>query len=128
MSERERGDIRRAENFGAHASAIRTPRIIMAGTAVLLAGALAFGGYALNEISNQTEQIQSERARNIRQACEAQNARHDATIETLDRLIARVPPSQRSEAQQSRASTVLLINALVPKRRCSEVVRKQVGL
>ena len=78
-------------------------------------------------------QIQVERARNVRDSCEASNKRHDSTIATLDKLLARIPREQRERAKQNRAGTVLLIDALAPvhqdkrgRSTCAEYARQQV--
>lgn len=78
-------------------------------------------------LSDTTSQIQAERARNVRSACEAQNARHDNTIRQVDRLIAEAPPSRRARAGAGRAGTVLIIDALAPRRDCDALVKSQVG-
>lgn len=75
--------------------------------------------------------INDERERNVRANCEQINARHDATIRQLDALLAQrlrtASPADRERIEQSRASTVLLINALVPKRDCDRLVSEQVN-
>jgi hypothetical protein len=96
--------------------------------------------------------IQAERAKNIRRSCEEQNARHDQTVDTLNRLVVQrlthrtVPasvkgaqlkvllagalrmadPPVRAQMQQSIGSTVLLIESLAPHRDCSALVAQQV--
>lgn len=102
-------------------------------TGLLLGGCLLIAGLALIKTSATSDdakalavQIQQERARNIRLGCEQQNQRHDDTIRALDRLIALVPASGRARAEQGRAGTLLLINALAPKRDCVALVRNQV--
>jgi hypothetical protein len=62
------------------------------------------------------EAIQEQRRDSILSGCREQNARHDRTIATLDRLIAEAPAGRRERARQGRAGTVLLIEALAPKR------------
>lgn len=64
-------------------------------------------------------QIQAERERNIRDACESQNKRHDDTVR---KLIALTPPGRR----QARDATISLIDALAPHRDCDELVASQV--
>jgi hypothetical protein len=70
--------------------------------------------------------IQDERERNIRDGCLATNERNDAAIMRLDELIAEAPPERRARAEAGRAGTVLLIEALVPKRDCDAYVAEQV--
>lgn len=72
-------------------------------------------------------EIQDERARSVRDSCEEVNRRHDSTIATLDKLLAKLPPSQRGRAKSNRDGTVLLIEALAPKRDCEALVRRTVG-
>jgi hypothetical protein len=108
---------------------------LVAGLAAILV-AVAFAGWVVGSAINSNGQtaanaqdfarrIQSERLRSIAANCKATNERHDKTIETLDKLIARVPPgSRRDRAEASRASTILLINALVPKQDCAALVRR----
>lgn len=75
--------------------------------------------------------IQGERARNVRASCEQTNARNQNTIAELDRLLAKrlgsASPAQRQQIVQSRTNTVLLIQALVPRRDCDAYVRQQVN-
>lgn len=106
-----------------------------------------------DQAADTAAQIQRERARNVRSNCEEQNRRHDDSIGTLDRLVlerlthhrvaATLPapqvevrlaaalkladPPVRAQVQQSIGSTVLLIEALVPKRDCRALVARQVN-
>jgi hypothetical protein len=59
--------------------------------------------------------IQDERTDVIQRNCEAQNARHDATVQRLDARIASLPPGERFRAQANRDFTVGLIDALQPR-------------
>ena len=104
--------------------------------ALSVAAAIVFAGLVLLQVVGDNsdtagqakilaEEIQKERVRNIRATCEAQNARHDNTIAQLDELISEAPPERRARARQNRDGTVVLINALVPKRDCREVVKQQ---
>lgn len=79
-----------------------------------------------------TRQIQVERRQNVFRNCQDINDRHDNTIRQLDRLLTRrvrEAPTQaeRDRLRLSRASTVLLIEALVPKRDCAALARQQVS-
>lgn len=101
---------------------------------VLLAASFALAAIAVTNASETSrdaqdlaEQIQRERARNIQESCEETNRRHDATIASLDAVIAGLPPSRRARAREGRAGTVLLIEALAPYRNCDALVRQQVG-
>ena len=71
--------------------------------------------------------IQDERIRSISRSCEETNQRYDKAIETLDVLIARAPAERKQRARDGRAGTVLLIDALVPKRDCAALVERSVG-
>lgn len=72
----------------------------------------------------QGDDIQAQRRTSILAACREQNARHDDTIAKLDSIIADLPPSQKAEAEQRREGTVLLIDALAPKRNCRALLRR----
>lgn len=69
------------------------------------------------------EAVQTSREDATRSNCEQQNSRHDDTIKNLDAGLAAVPPDQRQQAAQTRAFTITLIDALVPKQDCDERVR-----
>jgi hypothetical protein len=75
---------------------------------------------------NLAEQIQRERARNIRSGCAESNARNRNTKRELDRLISELPARRRERAQASSAGTRLLIDALAPVRDCDSLVERQV--
>lgn len=81
--------------------------------------------------AQQTREIQDQREASIRRMCEDSNRRHDNTIHKLDELIAiRVKTSSPAEVKRivnSKASTVLLIEALAPKLNCDDQVRKALG-
>jgi hypothetical protein len=70
--------------------------------------------------------IQASRADSIRRACVEQNERHDRTLRTLDALLtARAEGVSRARLErlkESRASTVLLIEALAPRDDCEKRV------
>lgn len=79
--------------------------------------------------------IQLERRHIVFTNCESANARFDATVNTLDDLIAQAPPTRRPQVQASRSSTVLLIKALAPPHKdkrgvstCRELSEKQVDV
>lgn len=75
------------------------------------------------------DQIQQERARNMRDGCVAINQRHDDSITKLRVILEQTVAAGRSRerAEQGFKSTVFLIDALVPKRDCERLVREQVG-
>jgi hypothetical protein len=101
--------------------------VYVAITAVFIGG-LAKSNQLSHKAQNLAEQIQRQRVSVVGTSCQEQNARHDATITQLDQLIRKVPASRRQRARESRAGTVLLIDALVPKRDCAEVLRKATGV
>lgn len=81
-----------------------------------------------DETRNLVTQIQQSRAASVRLTCQEQNARHDRTIATLDQVIGKLPPgTERDRAARNRQSTILLIDALAPKRDCEAWVRRLVG-
>ena len=72
------------------------------------------------------EQIQVERQRSIRASCVETNRRHDETIQTLNQIFDDIPrgSERRRRAEAGHASTVLLIQAMLPKRNCEKIVRE----
>lgn len=71
------------------------------------------------------QRVETVRTLAIREACVAQNRRHDQTIIVLDHLLkerlvghGRAPESVRVERERTRQATVLLIDALAPKQNC----------
>lgn len=73
------------------------------------------------------EQIQRERIRNIRDACEAQNIKHNAAVDQIATEIAKLPALDQAAARKSQAGTVRIIETIVPLRNCDDVVSSQVG-
>lgn len=72
--------------------------------------------------------IQAERARNVLQNCQDTNARHDATIRQLQRLVNELPPGPRKvRAVQGMAGSIAVIDALAPKRDCRALATRQVN-
>lgn len=70
--------------------------------------------------------IQDERAAATLQNCLAVNDRQDVTKARLDELITALPPRRRVRAEAGQRGTVLLIEALAPKRDCEALVRRNV--
>lgn len=72
--------------------------------------------------------VQEQRVQATKITCADQNLRHDQTIAALDVILARTrkgaSPADVRRIDQSRERTVLLINALAPRRNCAEVVAK----
>lgn len=85
------------------------------------------------QASQLAKAIQGERYDAILASCEAQNRRHIATIRALDRVLARalrapLSRARRVEIRASRASTLLLINALAPYQpSCAAVAMAATG-
>lgn len=100
--------------------------------ALSFAVALAAVAFAVFGLADRADDIQKSRADSVRSSCREQNARHDATIATLDRLLEQASqgasPRRAEQIERSRASTVLLIDALAPKRNCERRVRTLVAL
>lgn len=114
------------------ASGLRTLRIVVVGLclSVTVLTVLTVVVFVLN--ASRVDQINRERAANIARSCREVNERHDATIRELDRLFAvrlrgADSQSERKRAQESRDGTVLLIDALAPRRDCARLVALQVG-
>lgn len=119
---------------------------------VVVSGTVVDTKSQADEATDTTAQIQRERARNIRSSCQAQNKRHDDSVDTLNRVVLErltgkpapivmtsaeikirlaaalklADPPVRKQVQQSVGSTTLLIEALAPKRQCDDLVRQQV--
>lgn len=74
-------------------------------------------------------QIQAERERNSRNACESLNARNRNTKREIRRLVRDAPPRPGNRAEQRRnlAGTFLIIDRLAPVQNCDDVVAAQVG-
>lgn len=89
--------------------------------------------FGVRSNQHRVEQINQERARNVRTSCEDINSRHDRSIVTLDKLIGRRAGSEeqtkahKEQIRQSRANTVMLIDTLVPKRDCDVYVKTLVS-
>lgn len=72
-------------------------------------------------------QINVERHDNVLRACQADAKRYDDTVAELDERLAKLPPEQQPQAQQSRDFTVALIERLSPKvEDCDALADKQV--
>lgn len=69
--------------------------------------------------------IQAQRVNSVLSNCRDQNERHDDTLDKLDGVIANMPPGpEKVRAEANKPATVLLIDALVPRRNCHRVLRK----
>lgn len=70
--------------------------------------------------------IQAQRIEFIISGCQQQNRRHRRTVHELDVILRRAeraaPPIRRAQLRESRASTLLLIDALAPYQDCKALV------
>jgi hypothetical protein len=105
---------------------------IALGVALAVAGGALIGlSQRQDDIERLAAEIQQSRIESVLISCREQNQKHDATIETLDSVLdsARQGASseRREQIDRSRQSTVLLIDALAPKRGCELRARTLVG-
>ena len=102
--------------------------VALLAVAVAASGVLSTLAFVAN--SDRVDQINTERVRNIERNCIDVNARHDAALTALDVVLDRAgegaSPERLRQIEQSRQSTKLLIEALVPKRDCVELAARQV--
>jgi hypothetical protein len=89
---------------------------VVAAVAVLV-GTLLFV-HDRAEIRAENRDIQAQRYDAAYRSCRAQNARHDQTIRAINGLINKEPSTERSRARAQIGSTLLVIDAIVPKRNC----------
>lgn len=104
---------------------------LVVGLALIVAVPMLVGVWMLqNEQDERIEDINRSRAEISHTACLDQNSRHDATIDRLDELIdaavAREPARER-EIRASRASTLILIEALAPQQDCEQLSMERFG-
>lgn len=78
------------------------------------------------EANIRATQIQQQRYDTTYANCVDQNRRNLKTIKTLNNEINQLPASERLRAAQSKEFTILLVQALVPKRNCMAVARAAV--
>lgn len=97
---------------------------------ILCAGVVAVVSWTVLDTKSATQQIQAERAENIRRNCQDTNDRYTKTVHELDRLLAvrtrTMTSTERKAVMASRAATVVLIASLAPRRDCDRVVAEQV--
>lgn len=90
----------------------------------LLPLAAWIGGTRVNDTAELAQEIQRQRVDALLMNCREQNRRHDRTVATLDALLVKrvrtAGKRERVRLRASRASTISLIQALAPKRRCDE--------
>lgn len=110
------------------ADGLRVLRIVTFGNsvAIIVLTVLMVGAFLANQ--KRGNEIQDSRVQSILTSCRESNDRNRRTITTLDRLLAArirtATPEQARRLRASRASTVLLIQALAPRRDCAARVRQ----
>jgi hypothetical protein len=117
--------------LGPRAGGLRTIRIVLVLACVGIVANSIVVGALIGENAKRIRQVNEERAQNTIRNCEDVNRRHDNTIRALTGLYAiriRDAPSagDRERIRQSRTASVLLIEALTPKRDCVAFAREQV--
>lgn len=114
----------------------RAPGLLIMRVVIALIGIGTIANSVANVVSfraNQArvEQINEERSQNVLRNCLDVNTRHRSTVRQLDALLeARLrsaSPAERKLLKQSRANTVVLIDALVPERDCRALAARQVA-
>jgi hypothetical protein len=98
----------------------RSWRVMSALALLMAAASILFSAWLFNR-------VQEERANATRTACQGTNDRQDETKARLDELIFQLPPARRARAEAGQRGTVLLIEALAPKRDCEALVERSVG-
>lgn len=102
-------------------------KVVMGVLLLLVAINLAVGGlsiYLLDQNGQRAGEIQAERRNAYLVSCQDQNARHDATVNSLGVLISQIrDPVRRRRAEASKVGTILLINALAPHQDCKARVK-----
>lgn len=116
--------------FGPRAGGLRLIRMVLVCVAV---GVIANSGSTVllfGANAARVDQINEERADNIRRACVETNGRYSKTVAELDRLLAvrtrGMNREQLKAVEASRAATVVLIASLAPRRDCDRLVASQV--
>lgn len=116
--------------FGPRAGGLRLIRIALVaiGVGVMLNTCGVVMTFFLN--ADRVAQINQERFENTRRNCEDVNRRHDRAVRTVSEILGprllNAKPAERARLEASRETTVLLIEALTPKRDCARVARELV--
>lgn len=100
---------------------------ILVGSLSLIVGVLTVGAVVLSILAysqalTDIHEIESSRKASILLSCEEQNTRNAHTVAALDHLLAvavREHPASAQQVAASRASTLLLIDALAPVENCN---------
>lgn len=97
---------------------------------LLAALAAVAGGVAFFSARNAIGQTTRERSQNVERNCADVNWRHDQAVRTVDRILdprlRGAGRAERARLEASRETTVLIIEALTPKRDCVALARRQV--
>ncbi len=94
--------------------------------AVLFALLLSDRNNIKREANIRATQIQQQRYDVAYNSCLNQNERNSNTKATLNGLIAKLPPDQRQQAEQSKYFTLLMVNAIIPTQNCIVVAEQAV--
>lgn len=82
--------------------------------------------HAANQANHNVASIQNSRISITLDTCRDQNKRNDNTIARLNKIVNNIPdPHQRRLARRSVATTVSLIDAVVPKQNCEALVHSR---
>lgn len=92
-------------------------------------GSLIGFGILLKQQGHTADEIQQQRREAIIRNCVDQNKRHDNTIEKFQQVALaaeKKDPKQRTEIQAAVKANLTIIEALVPKQDCAELVLRSV--
>lgn len=103
-------------------------------------GALTYAGFTLGSEAGEAvkvsvdarrlaEEVQIGRAQATRDSCQDQNGRNKNFKNTLSTLIETFPSGsrRRTRAEEEKAQTILLVDAIIPERDCEQRVAAVVG-
>lgn len=101
-------------------------------TAMIAAYTLLCVAVVLLYIANRhrAQEIQDQRQESVLRSCKEQNLKHDNTIKTIDLQLAprieKADERQKAALKDRRDQTVLIIDALTPKRDCKKLAKAAV--
>jgi len=72
--------------------------------------------FVVKAVVDRVDDVEESRFNAFVAACEESNQHNEETIKRLHEVVAEQPPDKRKEAEASIPATILLINALQPKR------------
>ena len=113
------------------AGGLRTIRLVLVLACLGIIANSVVGGVLISENVQRITEINEERRGNTIRNCMDVNRRHDNAVRALNLLYAErvrrvTGPRERELVRQSRVSSLLLIEALTPKRDCRRLAREQV--